>query len=112
MGVTRSRELQKNVKQELKPAKIRYKNKVQTQRSVGNSHPAWVGVITIMGIKSKKKKKVPFPVLENLTLRLQIRTVFIAVVTAMILVMNCLNTGCAPTELTHIQAPFLNSSGE
>lgn len=50
-GVTRSRELQKHVKQELEPAKIRYKNKVQTQRSVGNSHPAWVGVISIIGIK-------------------------------------------------------------
>lgn len=58
--VTRSRELQKHVKQELKPAKIRDKNKVQTQRSVGNSHPAWVGVISIMGIKSKKKSHFPW----------------------------------------------------
>ncbi len=51
---TRNRELQKQVKREIKAAKVSYKDKVQTLLKSGNSRPAWEGVKSIMGMNSKK----------------------------------------------------------
>lgn len=52
--VTHSRELQKQVKRELKLAEVSYKDKVQTPLKSGNSCPAWEGVKSTMGMNSKK----------------------------------------------------------
>lgn len=52
--VTCSRELQKQVKRELKIAIVSYKEKVQSLKS-GNSWLAWEGVQSIIGMYSKKR---------------------------------------------------------
>lgn len=52
--ITRSKELQKQVKRELKLAKVTYKNKVQTLLTSGSSRPAWEDVKSIMGMQSTK----------------------------------------------------------
>ncbi len=54
LDVIRSRELQKQVRQELKLAQIKYKNKVQTLLCSGNSWPAWEGVKSITGMQSRR----------------------------------------------------------
>ncbi len=53
-NITRSRELQKQVRREIKLAKVSYKHKVQSLLSTGNSRPAREGVKFIMGMHSKK----------------------------------------------------------
>ena len=50
----RYRELQKQLKKELKLAKCRYKDKVESMLRAGSSRPAWEGVKSMMGMQPKK----------------------------------------------------------
>lgn len=52
--ITRSGELHKQVKRELKSAKDNYKEKMQGLLHAGNSRPAWDNVKFIMDLQSKK----------------------------------------------------------
>ena len=47
-------DLQKQVRRELKLAKIKYKDKVEDLLSAGNARPAWNGVKSMLGMKSNK----------------------------------------------------------
>jgi len=52
--------LQKQVKRELKQAKLKYKDKVESHLSSGQSRPAWDGVKSMMGLQSNKYKTLSF----------------------------------------------------
>lgn len=52
--VTQYKVLQKQVKKELKLARLNYKDKVEYMFSTGNSRSAWEGVKSMMGMHSKK----------------------------------------------------------
>lgn len=52
--VTQYKVLQKQVKRELKLARLNYKDKVEHMLSTGNTRPAWEGVKSMMGMNSKK----------------------------------------------------------
>lgn len=54
--MTQYRELQKQVKRDLRLAKLKYKDKVECMLNTCNSHHAWQGVKSMMGVKPKKNE--------------------------------------------------------
>lgn len=79
------KELQKQVRKELKLAKWRYKDKVEYLFSTGSSCPAWEGVKSLLGMQPKNcnislNDKTDYDLANELNL-------------SMILAMNCLCLG-------------------
>lgn len=54
--ITEQREAQKLVRNEIRLAKMQYKNKVQDELRSGDSRSAWKGIKSMVGIQDKKKR--------------------------------------------------------